>query len=163
MTELKRDAEGRPDFSLPDQPKPFRVDDDIFVAPARLGPATFMQMAEIMPKLAGARAGGNDAEAIRTLLPVFGEVFTAILGPDEGTRFEARLNSPTLPIDLFKQAMPILFWLLEEYGLRPTVPSSGSPTGSTATGEDSPSGDTSSTDGALLEASGLTISDSPTG
>lgn len=73
----------------------------------------------------------------------------AILIGDSKERF-AKI-APTL--DLNRQIMPLLYWLLEAYGLRPTEVSSDSSTTSPTETDG-----TTSTDGSLTEASDSTNS-----
>jgi len=77
----------------------------------------------------------------------------------DGEEIQYRITqSEDDPIDLRDEAMPCFFWLMERYGLRPTQPSSASPNGS-----NTPTDDTSSTDGASPTESSNEPSLSPTG
>lgn len=62
----------------------------------------------------------------------FAEFFKVVLQPESAERMNAKLYDRMNPLDS-EQANEIMEWLMEEYGLRPTSPSSdssdGSPTG----------------------------------
>lgn len=137
------------DFTLPVKPIRFRIDDDLFEAPGILSIITLRRIAtlyrEVAPKLTNLTR--DDAEIAERLDAIAG-LFRTLIPGASGERFAERLTSETEPIDLMRQAMPILHYLLERYGLRPTQPSSGSANGSTTL-----NGDMSSTDGASPEVS----------
>jgi hypothetical protein len=139
------------DFSLPMEPKPFRLAPDDFTAPALLPPMVLKRLAAMHSELGDVSA--INADNMEQILNRIGDMFALLLPGQPGERFRARLltdggpESPP-PIDLVRQALPVLYWLMEEYGLRPTQPSSPSPVGSTDATMDIPNGGTSSTDGA---------------
>lgn len=139
------------DFSLPMEPKPFRLDPDDFTAPAILPPMVLKRLAGMHSELGDVSTIGVDN--LEQILTKVGDMFAMLLPGAPGERFRARLlteggaEDPP-PIDLVRQALPVLYWLLEEYGMRPTGPSSPSPSGSTDATTDTPNGGTSSTDGA---------------
>ncbi len=155
------------DFSLDRTPIHFRADGDEFVAPASLAVPTLRRLGSMHARL-GDLTGGSDTD-VESLLSLVTDMFGHLLPGPSGRRFVERLKSegrpadpeadpPRLddepvPLDLMKQAIPILYYLLERYGLRPTEPSSASPAGSTEAPTATPSDGISSTDGALLEAS----------
>lgn len=132
------------DFTLTISPHQFRIDEDIFVAPGILSPITMRKLANLHGTL-GDRTQSSDLDGA---LSSIAEMFRLLLSGPSGQRFAERLFSETEPIDLTRQALPVLYWLLEEYGLRPTQPSSDSSDSSTQPGTDTPSDGTSSTDGA---------------
>lgn len=150
------------DFSLPMDPKPFRISPDDFEAPPLLAPMVLLNLARLHGEL-------TDLADIEKTLTLVSDMFAMLLPGPSGQRFRARLltegraadpdaDPPRLepdppPIDLTRQALPVLYWLLEEYGIRPTGPSSPSPNGSTDGQTDTPNGGMSSTDGASPEAS----------
>lgn len=137
------------DFSVPMDPKPFRIAPDDFEAPALLAPM-------MLRKLAGLHGQLGDQADIEATLNLVADMFALLLPGESGQRFKARLlteGADPPPIDLTRQAMPVLYWLLEEYGIRPTEPSSPSPNGSTDGPTDTPNDGTSSTDGASAETS----------
>jgi hypothetical protein len=124
------------DFTLPqgNQPKKFRIDGDVFQAVATI-PLNTMQ------DLAGVRANLGDTQDAGAQLDAMRAMFKVILLDDSWPIFETRMGDKLNPIGQ-EHLMPLMDWLLESYGLRPTVPSSGSSTGS-----DDGDGSTSSTDG----------------
>lgn len=145
------DQDGNPqirDFFLDDEPKRFRVhrDGDVFEAPPVLGPAALLDLVGVLKKMGNLGALAASPESAETAIKAIGDVFEGILDEESGPKFAALLTSRTRPIDLRRQLMPILRWLLEEYGLRPTTASSNSSSASTPT-----DAGTSSTDGLLPE------------
>lgn len=139
------------DFSLPMEPKPFRLDPDDFTAPAILAPMVLKRLAGMHSELGDVTT--INVDNLEQVLTKVGDMFAMLLPGQPGQRFRDRLlteggpEDPP-PIDLIRQALPVLYWLLEEYGMRPTGPSSPSPAGSTDGAMDTPNGGTSSTDGA---------------
>jgi hypothetical protein len=156
------------DFTIKREPHRFRIDDDVFEAPPLLAPFVIRKLAALHSQL-----GDNVGELMTTddgverLLTIMGDMFRYLLPGPSGKRFVERLNTdgdpgdsdadPPVPaspasIDLLGQVLPVLYWLLERYGLRPTVPSSDSSDGSTVGATGSPSAGISSTAGASPEA-----------
>ncbi len=147
------------DFSLPMDPVRFRIDPDTFDAPAILSPVALKKAAGLHAELGGADLTTDLDRTIRLVA----DIFAVFLPGSAGDRFRARLltegrdadpnaEPPRLeadppPIDLTRQALPVLYWLLEQYGMRPTGPSSPSPNGSTDGQMDTLNGGTSSTAG----------------
>lgn len=143
------------DFSLPAEqmkPKRFKIDDDMFTAPPIIAPATFAALTGMAGRLAELNLGDGDTplseELINQLIGAFGDLFVELLDEATGPRFKTRLESKTEPIDLMRQAVPALYWLIEAYGLRPTEPPSSSSNGLDG-------GGLGSTDGALSDVSSL--------
>lgn len=172
------DANGVPDFTIKREPHRFRVDDDVFIAPPLIGGFMMRKLGVMHTQLAELTSGAAGEVDVTGLMTLMGEMFQALMPGPHGKLFAARLLSdgnpgdpeadPPVPpsppvIDLMKQAMPILYFLLECYGLRPTVPSSPSPTGSMDGATDIPSVGTSSTDGVSHEDSTMSSSTPPTG
>lgn len=132
------------DFTLPMEPHRFTIDDDTFAAPAILAPIRLAKVAELHKTL---KIDTSDTEGLQRTLGAIADIFAVFLSKSSAARFRERLFSegdieadppdPT-PIDLSRQALPALYWLLEQYGLRPTVPSSpllnGSETGDSTAG-----------------------------
>jgi hypothetical protein len=143
------------DFTLRREPYRFRIDDDVFVAPPIMSPRNLTKLANLHSQI-GDTTDINSAEGFGRVLGLVADMFRALLPGPSGERFVERLESDTEPIDLTGQALPIVFWLLEQYGLRPTVPSSVSSTGSTEDATDTPSDGDSSTDGAWPTETGTT-------
>lgn len=122
------------DFSRPPEPKRFRINDDIFEAAPELPLGTM----EIAANISAARIKDEGVEPIL-------EFFDAILFDQSAARLRERAKSKTEPIGL-AHLMPIINWLLEAYGLRPTQPSENSSGSPSETG-------TSLTDGVQSETS----------
>lgn len=147
------DQDGNPqirDFFIDETPKQFRVhrDGEVFEAPAVLGPAQMVELVGVLKTMGSLAGGATDPDSAQAALKAIGDVFTGILTADSGPKFAALLIDRTRPIDLKRQLMPILQWLLEEYGLRPTTASPASSNTSTPT-----DAGTNSTDGPPLEES----------
>ncbi len=174
------------DFTIHREPIRFRIDDDVFAAPAIISSITLSRVAALAAELGEVKIGG-DGEGAAQAIRVAGKAIGTLIPGPHGKRFIARLNSSAVedpdspgsyvevdeagdivfeseggvavpkpglkPIDLMNQGIPVLFFLLEKYGLRPTVPSSPSPAGSTDGATSTPSAGTSSTDGASPEGS----------
>lgn len=128
------------DFTIVWKPKQFRIDDDVFEAQPLLALSVLSQLAKI--------GGGLQGLAPEQMVERFTEVFDLILKPASAERFRQRIagEGDTPPLDLQQQLLPIVLWLLEAYGMRPTEPSQNSSTSPNSTGEPS-------TDGAQLTAS----------
>lgn len=121
------------EFSL--EPKQFFINDDLFLAAPALPLGIAGQLA--------AFKGALEAEAVDKLL----DFFDLILLDASAQLFRERAFSKDKPIPM-TQVMPIINWLLEEYGMRPTQPSADSSSTSADAG-----GSTPSTDGASPAAS----------
>ena len=138
------------DFSLPMAPKRFRIDADIFSAPAIISPVTLQRVARMHNEMETLRAKAENSEEQITLsLQIMAEIFEVLMPGDSGARMRARIfadgsDEGTPAVDLNRQVVPALMWLMEEYGLRPIQQSSSLPAGS-MTGD--------STVGALAELS----------
>jgi hypothetical protein len=135
------DQDGNPevwDFTIEDRPKVFKVDNsgEVFQAPPSLGPRQLVQLAKGAKDLTTLVTAGD----VEALLKGLDQLFTDILDDESGPRFVARLSSKDKPVDLKRQIIPILYRLMEAYGLRPTEPSKDSSTTPADTG-------TASTDG----------------
>ena len=136
-----------------------------FDAPAILSPIALKKAADLHAELGGAELTTDIERTIRLVA----DIFAVFLPGTAGDRFRARLltegrdadpnaEPPRLeadppPIDLTRQALPVLYWLLEQYGMRPTGPSSPSPNGSTDGQTGTLNGGISSTAGASPEVS----------
>lgn len=136
--------DGVRDFTIKMEPHRFRIDADIFSAPPILSPVTLGKLAALHANMG--EMGG--VEGIEVTLAAVSSMFRLILPGPSGERFAERLMSVDEPIDLQRQALPALYYLLECYGLRPTQPSSPSLDGSTGESTDTQSDGISSTDGA---------------
>lgn len=131
------------DFTLKREPHTFTIDEDTFSVPQILAAYNLRRVAAVMGRIGGVGnllAGQADPQQIEATLEAIGEIFLALIPGAQGERFVARLNSQGRPadekdgkiirpadpppIDLLRQAVPVLFYLLECYGLRPTSASS---------------------------------------
>jgi hypothetical protein len=159
---MTKPDQGIRDFTIHREPIQFRIDDDVFRAPAILSPVALKTLAVMHASL------GDGTELTRDVgraIDLVADMFVMLLPGPSGRRFGERLRSlgreadpeadpplpaDPLPIDLQRQALPALYYLLECYGLRPTMPSSPSPDGSTDGSTNTPNDGTSSTDGPSL-------------
>lgn len=158
-----------PDFTIRRPPIQFTIDGDTFSAPNVLSPITLRKLAAQATSI-GDLGNISDIESIVKAIDVLGEIMVALMPGASGQLFKARLASEggdgePLPIDLMGQAIPAFYFLLERYGLRPTVPSSPLPTGSTDGQTSTPSDGISSTAGVSPTDSAPAVEDStsPTG
>lgn len=108
------------DFTEDVQPIQFRVNEDLFIAPAVLPVPTMQQLTIAVAKLKDV----GDSAAFDAIL----EVFDAILVDDSAIRFRQRIADKVQPIGL-NQVVNIMTWLIEVYGLRPTEQPSDSSAG----------------------------------
>lgn len=95
------------------KPHPFRVDNDIFYAVSTIPLANLGELAKLRQTL--------DLTNLDALLSLFDEM----LLDESATLFQTRLRDKSNPIGK-DHILPILEWLMEVYGLRPTQPSSES-------------------------------------
>jgi len=126
-------------FELNIEPIPFKLNsrsDDTFYAVPDLP----LSMIQSLSKFRNITKSTNEFDE-STLLTIFEELLT----PAAFELLKMRVKEKTFGV---KAMMTVIPWLLEQYGLRPTQPSSPSLTGS---GDDGTG--TSSTDGALVEVS----------
>ncbi len=146
MTEPMQQSESEEirDFTIKRVPIQFRIDGDVFRAPAVISPITLKKIAALHANMGDIGAAVMDSDAIEHLIGKIGDMFKILLPGDSGVLFASRLASETEPIGLTDQALPALYYLLERYGLRPTQPSLSSPGMGT---------DGDSTDGARVEES----------
>lgn len=158
------------DFTKPMQPHQFRIDDDVFSAPALLSPVVIKKLGKDIVTLQDIGTGAALMANLDVMMDVVTRVFRALMPGASGKRFGDRLNTrgrvagdpvnedepdgdvvtedDPPPIGLLDQALPALNYLLECYGMRPTEPSEPSPSGSTEATTDIQSELTSSTAGA---------------
>lgn len=129
------------DFTITDPPKRFRLDPppdgEVFEAPPLIGGHTLVALVKGARKIqADLQAGDEDA-----LMTGINQLFGELLTEDSAPKFIERISDRKRPVDLKRQLLPVLYKLMEAYGLRPTQ----EPTASSSTS----AGDgTSSTDGA---------------
>ena len=111
------------DFTIKKKRIPFRLDDDVFEAYGVLGVTLLQELVDVASSL-------SDMVAAKKYDGIF-DVFSRILYPEHAQRFRERgLAIGDEAIDVKRQLIPILYYLLEEYGVRPTQPSSSSSGGS---------------------------------
>jgi len=122
------------DFTGDPDPIQFKIRDEVFTALDDIPLAHMGRLAELGEDLGSA----NATEKFLTL-------FSRLLVPESYARFEAAVKGESATVIGVSRVKEIIPWLLEQYGLRPTVAPSGSSTTSEESGE-------SSTDGALLAA-----------
>jgi hypothetical protein len=107
-------------FTRPRVPIEFEIDDEKFDA-ARAIPA---QALMDMTKQFAAMDEDDSEAAMAAMIAVLKE----FLLPRSYDRFLTRMSSKEEPIE-FPQVQDVIFWLLEQYGMRPTQQSSGSSDG----------------------------------
>jgi hypothetical protein len=112
------------DFSLKRAPIKFQIEGEKFDGVSALSPGVLHALAKAAENI----AGNEDEEGLDVLkglpekLDALISICNSILKPESAERF-AKL-APSL--DLEQQIIPLLMWLLEKYGLRPTEVSSDS-------------------------------------
>lgn len=132
------------DFTIKKKRIKFKIDDDVFEATNILGVSTMQDLVNTASELQE-MLKNKDFTGLEKL-------FSELLLPDSAKRFNERMRAKgDEAIDVRRQLLPIIHYLLERFGLRPTQPSLASPAGSP-----SEANGTSSTAG-----SSLTESDSP--
>lgn len=124
------------DFTLPgdDQPLRFKIRDDVFEAVPIPPLGLLPDIAAAVGNLKGNLVGDNIEKVLA--------VFDVLLYDESAALLRQRTVDKKKPIG-DRHILPIVFWLLESYGLRPTEPSSNS----SDTSEDG-DGSTTSTVGA---------------
>lgn len=112
------------DFTLDRPPIKFAINGENFDAVPALGISLLQQIGDVAGKFAD--ESDVDPKNLGEKLQAFIDMCGAILEPESAVRF---VNlAPRL--DIQEQIVPLLFWLLEAYGLRPTEVSSDSSTSS---------------------------------
>lgn len=129
------------DFTIKKKYVKFKIDNDVFTGHTVLG-------LPLMQELIG--VSKNMGKAIENeQYDTFFDIFDKLLVPASAQRFRERATSAGDDgIDVKRQLLPIIYYLLEEFGIRPTQQSSVSPTGSP-----NGTGGTTSTAGSLVAAS----------
>jgi hypothetical protein len=153
------------DFTIRRDPHTFTIDDDTFKAPSLLSSVALTRVVDVLMELGSIDGLGRDPSKIKPGLEAVGRAMKILLPGASGRRFLERLNSDpeqvddetgepvTPPIDLLRQAIPAMMFLLECYGLRPTRPSSSSSNGST-------DGNTPNVDASSMAGVSLPVSES---
>lgn len=158
LGELEPDQATVADFSIARTEIKFSADGDVFYCVPTLGPAVLQSLAAALRKLSSVgrelsstvAATDDDADRFTRVLDrimLIGDVFATFLKPESAELFKTRLESHERGLDVNRQVVPMLHYVLEQYGLRPTEPSSDSSSGSV----DGTSG-TTSTAGAPVAA-----------
>jgi len=119
------------DFSGTAEPVRFKIDNDVFEAPAVLPIPVMQELVNVADRMKNL---GHDSAALNAIV----EVFNVILTDASARRFGERIASKSEPIGI-RQVIDIMMWLLEAYGLRPTEPSSDSSTGLPGESDGTPS------------------------
>jgi hypothetical protein len=96
----------------------------------------------MLVEFSGTLADLNEA-TVKDQPKLFTDIFELILTEESAARFTTRMSSREDPIGI-NQLNKILPWLMEQYGLRPTTPSSGSSGGSPNPDDGTNSTDTAS-------------------
>lgn len=120
------------DFTKAHERITFRIDGDLFEAARALPGRVMTEFAKRFSDLGESPATDQ--------LDVILEALSLVLLPESYARFDKRFGDLESPIEL-TQAVDVVMWLLEQYGMRPTQPSSGS-----ASGPEVPASGTNSTD-----------------
>lgn len=128
------------DFSRQRKRLDFTIDDDTFdAAPALPG--------DVFVEFVGLYNSTGDVDGLKEQHDLLKQALELVLLDESWQRFAARLKDKARPIE-DDQMSDVVIWLLEEYGMRPTVPSQPSPDGPS-----SPEPGTSSTENTQPEES----------
>lgn len=138
----------RRSFTVDREPVEVEMGGDWFSAPPVIPPAVLGDMLDAGERIAEIQntQGLSQKDQLAQMMKILDEVFGLVLVPDSATHFHERLYSRTDPLDLTREVMPALEWLVEEFTDRPTEPSPQSSTGRS-------DGGTTSTSGASVKAS----------
>ena len=128
LTQASQPAPAVKDFSRPRTRVAFTIDGDTFEAPPAIPAEVFMEYAERYSQL---QARDDDQRNPREMIDAMKGVLAIVLYPQSYELFVHRMRDPNKPIDL-AQVQDVIVWLMEQYGMRPTVPSSESSTGPAA-------------------------------
>lgn len=111
------------DFTIKKKYVKFKIDEDIFTGHTVLGLPLMQELITVSKGLGKAM----ESEEYDSLF----DIFDRLLVKESAQRFRQRATSAGDDgIDVKRQLLPIIYYLLEEFGIRPTRPSSDSPTGS---------------------------------
>jgi|SRR5262245_1191972 len=122
------------DFTISEEPVTFRVAPDTFECVPEVSLDVLMEMADV------AELKGDPKGQLAKMLGFFAGVMT----PESYATFVARTKKGARQPIGMRVIVPVLQWMMEVYGLRPTEPSSESADGSTT--DDSSSTDTASSE-----------------
>jgi len=123
------------DFSLSAddaRPKRFQIDADVFFLPAVIAPVVLGELMESAKGLGGFKLG--EKAEVEAALERIAALTDLLLTPETAPRFRERLFSRTEPLDLVRQVLPVVRWMVEVYTVRPTEASSDSTNGSADAG-----------------------------
>lgn len=109
------------DFTRKRERVTFTIDGDTFEAAPALPGQTLTEFARRFADVGSASAEDR--------LGIITDALSMVLLPDSSALFTKRFSDLENPIEL-DQASDVLIWLMEQYGLRPTQPSSVSASGS---------------------------------
>ena len=123
------------DFTRKRKPVNFKIEEQRFDCV----PALPVETTQVITRIARDISNENALESLN-------EFFQEVLLDDGAARIKALMADKKNPLET-DQAVEILYWLLEVYGLRPTQSSSDSSSGSPTDGDG-----TASTDGLSAEA-----------
>lgn len=104
----------------------FTIDDDVFIGVPNVPALDLLKFASAFDGLTE-QDMLERPEAYEAMLELVLETASAM-------RFYARMSDKTKPISM-AQLMNVMSWLMEEYGMRPTLPSSDSSSGSVNPGD----------------------------
>lgn len=109
------------DFSTPTREVKFKIDEDIFNAVPDIAGGLLIDFAVHAASL-------SEAE-LESQPQIFTAMFDLVLFDDSAKLFTERMRDKNRPITI-SQAMDVVNWLMEQYGMRPTQPSESSSDGS---------------------------------
>jgi hypothetical protein len=99
----------------------FRVDDDVFIGRPNLCVDALIEFVELTEQI--------DESNMKEQIGLFRSIADLVLEDESSEVFKSRMGNRQKPISI-PQMMEIIPWVMEEYGMRPTEPSSPSSTGS---------------------------------
>lgn len=130
------------DFSYNPPPIRFAADGDRFEGYPIIPTWSFQQLGKILA--GGFKIDLEDPDSVEKIVTKMADVFDVLLEPLSAQVIRERLlgKNGRRPLDLRQQVMPMLQYVMERHGLRPTEPPSDSSTGSPSVdgGTGSPAG-----------------------
>lgn len=133
----------RRSFTVERQPIELELGGAALNAPPVIPPAVLGELLDAGNRIAEVQQshGANPSRGrFDEMMKILDEVFALVLVPESATVFHDRLYSRTDPLDLMREVLPALEWLVEEYTDRPTEPSPLSGIGSSDGGGTSTDG-----------------------
>lgn len=118
------------DFTVPTRRIRFKIDQDVFEAHPVMGLTLMQQLIKVRGEVARLGAHDDDdddvdSDALAARIETVISMFDKLLLPDSARRMRERAGS----LDLRKQLIPIIYYVMEQHGLRPTQPSPSSSPG----------------------------------